>query len=44
MITDKVFGEEGIINPDTTVCFEEKCEEFENLRQSVSESILRYLK
>ena len=42
MLIDKMFGEEGIINADDTVCFDEKCEEFESLCQSVSGSFLRY--
>ena len=42
MLLDKMFGEDGIINADDTVCFEEKCEEYESLSQSVSEPFLRY--
>ena len=42
MLIEKMFGDEGIINSDDTVCFEEKCEEFESLSQSVSEPFLRY--
>ena len=41
MLLDKMFGEDGIINADDTVCFEEKCEEYESLSQSVSEPFLR---
>ena len=42
MLLNKIFGNEGIINADDTVCFEEKCEEVETLSQSISQSFLRY--
>ena len=42
MLLNKIFGEDGIINADDTVCFDEKCEEVESLSQSISQSFLRY--
>ena len=44
MLLNKIFGEDGIINADDTVCFEEKCEEVEAASQSVSQPFLRYFK
>ena len=42
MLLNKMFGEDGIINANDTVCFEEKCEEVEQLSQSISRSFLNY--
>ena len=42
LLLNKIFGDDGIINADDTVCFEEKCEEVETLSQSISQSFLRY--
>ena len=42
LLLNKIFGDEGIINADDTVRFEEKCEEVETLSQSISQSFLRY--
>lgn len=30
MLFDKLFGDDGLTNVDDTLCFEEKCEEFES--------------
>lgn len=42
MLLNKIFGVDGIINANDTICFEEKCEEVETLSQSVSPPFLRY--
>ena len=43
MLIQQVFGEDGAINADDTVCFEKKkSDEIENLSQSISQSILKY--
>ena len=44
MLLNKMFGEDGIINANDTVCFEEKWEEVEQLSQSISRSFLNYFK
>ena len=43
MLLNKIFGEDGIIKANDTICFEEKCEEVETFSQSVSQPFLRYL-
>ena len=42
MLLNKMFGEDGIINANDRVCSEEKCEEVEQLSQSISRSFLNY--
>ena len=42
MLLNKMFGEDGIINANDTVCFEENCEEVKQLSQSISRSFLNY--
>ena len=42
MLLNKMFGEDGIIYANDTVCFEEKCKEVEQLSQSISRSFLNY--
>ena len=37
-------GEDGIINANDAVCFEEKCEEVEQLSQSISRSFQKRIK
>ena len=43
MLLNKIFGEDGIIKANDTICFEEKCGEVETFSQSVSQPFLRYL-
>ena len=42
MLLNKMLGEDCILNADDTVCFKEKCEEVEQLSQSISRSFLNY--
>ena len=41
-ILDKIFGDDGLVHADDTICFDEKCEELETLSQSISKNFLRY--
>ena len=42
MLLNKMFGEDGILSANDTVCFEEKCEDVEQLSQSISRSFFNY--
>ena len=37
-----IFGKDGIINADDTICYEQKCEEFKTYCQGVTETFLSY--
>lgn len=41
-IINKIFGTEGILDADDTICFDEKCEDFEQYCTDKSEKFLRY--
>ena len=41
-ILDKVFGDDGLLHADDSICFEEKCEDLESLSQSVSRNFIKY--
>lgn len=41
-ILDKIFGDDGLLNADDTICFDDKCEELESVSQSVSKNFLKY--
>ena len=42
IMMDKLFGDDGLVHADDTICFDEKCEEIESLSQSISKNFLRY--
>ena len=39
-----IFGQTGIVSADDTVCFEERCSEFEQQYSSTSEPFLEYVR
>ena len=41
-LLDMIFGTDGIISADDTVCFKEKCTEFESVLQGVTEKFCSY--
>ena len=43
-VRDMIFGTDGVINADDTVCFEEKCIELEDYCSEVTESFANYFR
>ena len=41
-ILDKIYGKEGILDADDTICFEEKCTDLEEHCSQVSNKFLKY--
>ena len=41
-ILDKIFGDDGLLTADDTICFDERCEELESISQSISRNFLKY--
>ena len=41
-ILDKIFGDDGLLHADDSICFEEKCEDLESISQSVSRNFTKY--
>ena len=42
VIIDKIFGDDGIVNADDTICFDHKCETFSTFCAEKSEKFLTY--
>ena len=42
MILDKIFGEDGLMHAEDTICFEEKAEDLESTGQSISKNFVKY--
>ena len=38
-ILDKIFGDDGSLNADDTICFDDKCQELESVSQSISNKL-----
>ena len=43
-VLDQIYGKEGILNADDTICFEEKCSELEEDCFQVSSKFVKYFK